>query len=154
MPYIVYVDYQEERVLPEGAEHFKSLEKALERANELKEEFQYSDDWELSEEFDEGELTDSENDVLFIHKITGMEAYVSIHSFVFCDEEDDCDFIKLRLSITQPQIEELRKHLLYNGYHVTWEADDVILVVEDEVDYVKTILYDREICFWEDREDD
>lgn len=81
MAYMVYVDYQEERVFPAEIEHFKNLEDALERANELKEEFQDSDDWEIGDEFDEGEITDSENDVLFIHKVTKTEAYVAIHSF-------------------------------------------------------------------------
>lgn len=81
MAYMVYVDYQEENVLPEEIEYFEKLEDALERANELKDEFQNSDEWIFGDEFDEGELTDSENDVLFIHKNTCMEAYVSIHSF-------------------------------------------------------------------------
>lgn len=81
MAYMVYVDYQEDRILPEEIEHFKELDDALQRANELKDDFYNSDEWELGDEFDAGELTDSENDVLFIHKKTGMEAYVSIHSF-------------------------------------------------------------------------
>lgn len=81
MAYMVYVDYQEDRILPEEIEYFRELDDALKRANELKDEFCNSDEWELGDEFDAGELTDSENDVLFIHKITGMEAYVSIHSF-------------------------------------------------------------------------
>lgn len=81
MPYMVYTDYQEDRVLPEEVEHFRELEDALKRANEMKDELQYSGEWEFGDEFDEGELTDSENDVLLIHKETGLEAYVSIHSF-------------------------------------------------------------------------
>lgn len=83
MPYMVYVDYQEDRVLPEDAEHFKKLDDALKRVNELKTELKNSDSWGLGEGFDQGEITDPENDVLFINKETGMEAYVSIHSFEF-----------------------------------------------------------------------
>lgn len=81
MAYMVYTDYQEDRIIPEEVEHFRELDDALRRANELKEEFQHSDEWELGDEFDEGELTDAGNDILFINKKTGMEAYVSIHSF-------------------------------------------------------------------------
>lgn len=81
MAYMVYTDYQGDRVLPEEVEYFKELEDALRRANEMKEELQYSDEWELGDEFDEGELTDAENDILFVNRDTGMEAYVSIHSF-------------------------------------------------------------------------
>lgn len=81
MAYMVYTDYQEDRILPEEAEYYKELDDALKRANEMKTELQNSGEWELGDEFDEEELTDSENDVLFIHKETGMEAYVSIHSF-------------------------------------------------------------------------
>lgn len=57
--------------------------------------------------------------------------------------------VRLYLSITYPQMEELREHLLYNGYHVDWETDDVITVDEEEVAYVKTILRDRGIGFSE-----
>mgnify|MGYP000198134712 FL=1 len=44
---------------------------------------------------------------------------------------------------------ELKEHLYYNGCHVDWESDDVITVDEDEVAYVKTILRERGIGFWE-----
>lgn len=81
MPYMVYTDYEDCRVSPDEVEHFRELGDALERANEMKDELQCSDDWELGDEFDEGELTDAENTVLFIHKGTGLEAYVAIHSF-------------------------------------------------------------------------
>lgn len=57
--------------------------------------------------------------------------------------------IRLYLSITHSQAEELRDHLRYNGYHLDWETDDVIAVDENEVDYVKTILCDRGIGFTE-----
>ena len=53
------------------------------------------------------------------------------------------------LSITHSQMQELKEHLYFNGYHVDWETDDVITVDEDEVDYVKTILRDRGIGFEE-----
>lgn len=82
MAYMVYADHQDDRVLPEEVEYFGRLEDALKRVNELKAEFQDSEDWELGDEFDEGDITDSENDILFINKETGMEAYVAIHSFV------------------------------------------------------------------------
>lgn len=87
--YVVYVDYQDDRVLPEEAEYFYELEDALNRANELKNEFQYSDEWELGDEFDEGELTDTENDVVFINKKTCMKACVSIHSIHIIEKTDN-----------------------------------------------------------------
>lgn len=57
--------------------------------------------------------------------------------------------IRLFLSITRSQMQELKEHLYFNGYHVDWETDDVITVDEDEVAYVKTILRDRGIGFEE-----
>lgn len=57
--------------------------------------------------------------------------------------------IRLFLSITYSQMQELKEHLYFNGYHVDWETDDVITVDEDEVVYVKTILRDRGIGFEE-----
>ena len=57
--------------------------------------------------------------------------------------------IRLFLSITHSQMQKLKEHLYFNGYHVDWETDDVIAVDEDEVAYVKTILRDRGIEFWE-----
>ena len=57
--------------------------------------------------------------------------------------------IRLFLSITHSQMQELKEYLYFNGYHVDWETDDVITVDEDEVAYVKTILRDRGIGFEE-----
>ena len=57
--------------------------------------------------------------------------------------------IRLFLSITHSQMQELKEQLYFNGYHVDWETDDVITVDEDEVAYVKTILRDRGIGFEE-----
>lgn len=57
--------------------------------------------------------------------------------------------IRLFLSLSRSQMQELKEHLSYNGYHVDWETDDVITVDEDEVAYVKTILQDRGIGFCE-----
>ena len=57
--------------------------------------------------------------------------------------------IRLFLSITHSQMQELKEHLYFNGYHVDGETDDVITVDEDEVAYVKTILRDRGIGFVE-----
>ena len=57
--------------------------------------------------------------------------------------------IRLFLSITYSQMQELKEHLYFNGYHVDWETDDVITVDEDEVAYVKTMLRDRGIGFEE-----
>ena len=57
--------------------------------------------------------------------------------------------IRLFLSITHSQMQELKEHLYFNGYHVDWETDDVITVDEDEAAYVKTILRDRGIGFEE-----
>lgn len=57
--------------------------------------------------------------------------------------------IRLFLSITYSQMQELKEHLYFNGYHVDWETDGVITVDEDEAAYVKTILRDRGIGFEE-----
>ena len=58
--------------------------------------------------------------------------------------------IRLFLTITNEQMTELKNHLEMNGYSVEWETDDVINVDEEEIDYVKTILYDRYIPFTDD----
>lgn len=57
--------------------------------------------------------------------------------------------VRLYLTITHHQMIELKEHFYMNGYHVSWEEDDVIDVDEDELEYVKTILYDRRIGFSE-----
>ena len=57
--------------------------------------------------------------------------------------------IRLYLSITHTQMRELKESLYHNGYHVDWESDDVITVDKDEVSYVKTILREKGIEFWE-----
>ena len=57
--------------------------------------------------------------------------------------------IRLFLSITHSQMQELKEHLYFNGYHVDWETDNIITIDEDEVAYVKTILRDRGIGFEE-----
>ena len=57
--------------------------------------------------------------------------------------------IKVQLSMTCSQMKELKEHLYFNGYHVEWEADDIITIDEDEYDWIKTILYDRGIGYVE-----
>lgn len=57
---------------------------------------------------------------------------------------------RLYLTITEEEREELKQHLYMNGYYVEWETDDVISVSEEEISYVKTILYDRNIGFTDD----
>lgn len=57
--------------------------------------------------------------------------------------------VRLYLTITHYQREELKEHLWKNGYHVSWEDNDILDVDEDEVEYVKTILQDRGIGFTE-----
>ena len=58
--------------------------------------------------------------------------------------------VTLYLSITYSSYVELKYHLYYNGYHVIWHSQDKIEVDEDEVTYVKTILRDRGIGFYEE----
>ena len=57
--------------------------------------------------------------------------------------------IRLYLTLTYHQMIELKEHFRMNGYHVSWEDDDIIDVDEDELDYVKTVLYDRGIGYTE-----
>lgn len=54
---------------------------------------------------------------------------------------------RLFLLIKNEQRKELKNHLIMNRYHVKWETDNIISVDEDEIDYVKTILHDRNIQF-------
>ena len=58
--------------------------------------------------------------------------------------------VRLFLSLTHYQRQELQEHFLYNGYHVDWEEEDVITVDEDEVIEVKTILREEGIGFTEE----
>lgn len=57
--------------------------------------------------------------------------------------------IRLYLSLTHYQKAELTEHLYLNGYHFDWEGEDILDVDEDEVEYVKTILYDMGIYYTE-----
>lgn len=53
--------------------------------------------------------------------------------------------IRLYLEMNCEQKEELEKHLYYNDYDVEWISDCKIDVGEDELDYIITILEDRNI---------
>lgn len=53
--------------------------------------------------------------------------------------------IRLYLGMNAHQMEELREHLFRNGYDVEWLGDAILDVNEDEIDYVITILEDRNI---------
>lgn len=53
--------------------------------------------------------------------------------------------IRLYLGMNWEQKEKLEKHLCYNGYDVEWISDCKIDVNEDELDYIITILEDRNI---------
>ena len=58
--------------------------------------------------------------------------------------------MRLYLTTTEEQEQELYEHLLMNGYNVEWETNDVISVDEEEISYIKTILFDRNIGFTDD----
>ena len=55
--------------------------------------------------------------------------------------------VRIFLTITKEQMDELKNHLLMNGYSVDWETDDVIAVDVEEVSYIETILNDRGIKY-------
>lgn len=78
--YVVYEEYQDERLTTGDMDFFANKEEAIDEFNSRKEDFQYNDEWELSDEFDAEDVTDSDNAVLFIHKTTGLEAYVNIET--------------------------------------------------------------------------
>ena len=52
---------------------------------------------------------------------------------------------RLYLGMNCYQKEELEKHFSYNGYNIEWVSDCKIDVTEDELDYIITILEDRNI---------
>lgn len=55
--------------------------------------------------------------------------------------------IRLYLSITLNQMQELKEHLCYNGYHFEFIQYDILEVDSDEAAYVETILNDRGIGY-------
>ena len=57
--------------------------------------------------------------------------------------------VKLLLSITYSLYRDLKEHLYYNGYHFIWDSMEEIEIDEDEVEYLKTILRDWGIGFYE-----
>ena len=61
--------------------------------------------------------------------------------------------IKLCLTLNNGQREELKSHLENNGYEVEWVSEDVIMVNEEEIAYVRTILSDRNIGFVDNRDE-
>jgi len=81
--YMVYVDYQEDRVIPENVEFFRKSGDAIRRFNELIKEFKDSSIWKFSDDFNIEIITNPkspENYILFVNE-SSMEAYVSIHTF-------------------------------------------------------------------------
>lgn len=53
--------------------------------------------------------------------------------------------VRIFLTITREQMDELKNHLLLNGYSVSFETENLIKVDENEMYEVKTILEDRDI---------
>ena len=53
--------------------------------------------------------------------------------------------IRIYLGMNWEQQKELKKHLYYNDYDVEWISDCTIDVDEDELNYIITILEDRNI---------
>ena len=41
--------------------------------------------------------------------------------------------------------EELKEHLVMNGYSAKWKSYNILMVDEEEISYVETILSDRNI---------
>lgn len=78
--HVVYVEYQEERLKTSDLEFYSDKEEAIEEFNSKKDGFLYSDEYELSDEFDAEDVTDSNNSILFIHKKSRLEAYVNIET--------------------------------------------------------------------------
>ena len=60
---------------------------------------------------------------------------------------EETKMIRLYLGMNYEQMEELKRHLYYNGYDVDWVSDCKLDVSEDEIDYVITILEDRGIQY-------
>lgn len=58
--------------------------------------------------------------------------------------------IKIYMSLPYHLYVELRDHLSFNGYKVIWHSQECIEVDEEDLSYVKTILYDRGITFYEE----
>lgn len=87
--YIVYEEYQEERLSPEDMKFFTNKDQAIDEFNARKDNFLYSPDWEISDEFDRDDVTDVNNSVLFIHKTSQTEMYVNVISVQTEQEEDN-----------------------------------------------------------------
>ena len=75
--YEVYIDYQFDRVTPQEIEYFIEKQNAINRFNELKNSM--NPDWELDDEYDEEDITDVNNCILFTHKGSGEECYIEIY---------------------------------------------------------------------------
>ena len=65
------------------------------------------------------------------------------------EKEIEQKMVIVFLTLQQEQRKELKEHLQMNGHCVNWLTPDIIDVDEDEEDWVKTILYDRKIRFFE-----
>ena len=78
--YIVYEEYQEERLSPDDMKFFTNKEQAIEEFNARKNNFLYNSEWEISDEFDRDDVTDVNNSILFIHKTSKLEMYVNVIS--------------------------------------------------------------------------
>ena len=78
--YIVYEEYQEERLSPDDMKFFTNKEQAIEEFNARKNNFLYNSEWEIFDEFDRDDVTDVNNAILFNHKTTQLGMYVNIIS--------------------------------------------------------------------------
>lgn len=77
--YIVYVDYEEERLHPTDIEYYKKPGDAIKRANEIKDSFLNSSNWCLEDGAYAGEITKPDASIMFYNRDSYLEAYVLIY---------------------------------------------------------------------------
>lgn len=78
--YAVYQNYANENTPLTSVKFYTDKERAISKFNALKDEYLYSDDWEISDMFDSEDVTDSDNSIMFTHKTSQTDMYINIET--------------------------------------------------------------------------
>lgn len=73
-------NYANENTPLSSVKFYQNKEEAISEFNVLKDEYLYSDDWEISDIFDLGDVTDSDNSIMFTHKTSKIDMFVNIET--------------------------------------------------------------------------
>ncbi len=80
--FVVYQDYENENTPVTNVKFYTDKEQAIQEFNILKNEYLYNENWKISDMFDSEDVTDLDNSIMFIHKISQTVMYINIETVI------------------------------------------------------------------------